>query len=223
MNDNMEIDSTKSEINMEINTYCDDEEEDDDEDSIEDINDEILLKQEIKLTSSQSIGLDLTDENIKLQKSTSPVKSSSNAKPITTIQQDIDNKCNLLKFPLIYKSISMTKADLYDLSTNTLRLNDEKMNYIGSLITDLYSPSSIYFSTQFYTLLVVKQIYNFEKVKNWHENRDFKVADKLIIPIHLKFEFHWILVVVDLKLKEIIYYDSAFNEKKFKRISNYNR
>jgi len=144
------------------------------------------------------------------------VKSSSNAKPITTIQQDIDNKCNLLKFPLVYKSISMTKADLYDLSTNTLRLNDEKMNYIGSLITDLYSPSSIYFSTQFYTLLVVKQIYNFEKVKNWHENRDFKVADKLIIPIHLKFEFHWILVVVDLKLKEIIYYDSAFNEKNLK-------
>lgn len=73
------------------------------------------------------------------------------------------------------------------------------------LITDR-SPDIIHTFNTFFFLALTTQGYN--RVNRWTKNVDIFDKKKLLFPIHLTEEDHWVLVCVDFMRKTITFYDS---------------
>lgn len=107
-------------------------------------------------------------------------------------------------------SLPITRKDIQTLN-NLNWLNDEVINFYMQLLEERCQrlekyPSVHTFSTFFYIGL---QRRGHEGMKRWTKKVNIFEKDIIIVPIHL--HVHWCLVVVDLKKKEINYYDSMGN------------
>ncbi|KAI1702902.1 sentrin-specific protease [Ditylenchus destructor] len=107
--------------------------------------------------------------------------------------------------------VSIRRKDLLSLRPFEW-LNDEVINFYMSLICERSRrkpslPSAYAFNTFFYPTLVKK---GYANVKEWTKKVDIFSYDLLFIPIHLI--NHWCLVVVDLRQKCAMFYDSYMND-----------
>lgn len=86
-----------------------------------------------------------------------------------------------------------------------LFLNDEIINNYMELITNR-SPDTVYTFNTFFFLALSTQGYN--RVDRWTKHVDIFSKKKIIIPIHIIEEKHWVLVCVNFEKKIIEFYDS---------------
>jgi hypothetical protein len=110
-------------------------------------------------------------------------------------------------------SIDMSITKFKSLAPRTW-LNDEIVNfYFGMLMEGCISNNlRIHcFSTFFFVKLLRQKEevtgYLFERVKRWTKNIDIFTLEKIFIPINIT-NTHWTLVLINIVLKTIIYYDS---------------
>ena len=91
-------------------------------------------------------------------------------------------------------------------------VNDIIINAYASMIqaranANQNLPQVYMMKTHFYTQLISKTC-NFNKLLRWTKKAKIFEKDILFIPIHLLAEDHWALIVVYIKKKTILYYDS---------------
>ena len=101
----------------------------------------------------------------------------------------------------------ITRSDLATLRDATW-LNDEVVNFYFNLLKDRNEKVKEYpkvhvFNTFFYPKIVKA---GHASVKRWTRKVDIFAMDLILIPVHLG--MHWCLATVDLKNKQIAYYDS---------------
>lgn len=158
------------------------------------------------------------------------IKFSSTHAPVQLTQEELDKVDNIFKIKtndIIVQvgDIELTQSDLVLLYEYNGWLNDEcvnaYMNYLRhrtKVLTHL--PRCHFFNSFFYTLLSSKG-YNYQRVARWTKSLDIFTLDKIIIPIHRG--FHWTLFVVNMKQKQLEYYDSfgGKNEECFFYIKRY--
>ena len=86
-------------------------------------------------------------------------------------------------------------------------LNDEMINFYLNLLMERGKadnfPSVYSFSTFFYPKICS---YGHQGVRRWTKSVDIFSHDYILIPVHLG--IHWCLAIVDLRQKEVRYYDS---------------
>ena len=98
----------------------------------------------------------------------------------------------------------MTREKISCLKPRTW-LNDEVINFYVAMI--MQEGGSIYsFSTFFLIRLYERGNYTFKNVARWTKNLDIFRQKKVFIHINYKNE-HWVLVVIDLIIKTIFFYD----------------
>ena len=107
--------------------------------------------------------------------------------------------------------IDMTVAKISCLKPRTW-LNDEVINfYVSMLMQDLKTSTKARefysFSSFFMTKVYERGQYEFNNVARWTKNIDIFGLKKVFIPINIDNE-HWVLVLIDLIVKTIVYYDS---------------
>ncbi|KAI1708925.1 sentrin-specific protease [Ditylenchus destructor] len=107
--------------------------------------------------------------------------------------------------------VSITRKDLLSLRPFEW-LNDEVINFYMSLICERSRrnhslPSAYAFTTFFYPALTKK---GYANVKEWTKKVDIFAYDLLLIPLHLV--NHWCLVVIDLRHKCVMFFDSYLND-----------
>lgn len=132
--------------------------------------------------------------------------------PITPTQTEIidtlfktpASKDNTILFTAF--NIPFTIKDLKTLKPKVW-LNDEVINMWMNLLQVMH-PSHYYFSSHFFTKL---QKEGYDAVKRWTKNINLFKKSKLFIPINEN-KSHWTLIVVDLNLKKIQYYDSKLSD-----------
>lgn len=101
----------------------------------------------------------------------------------------------------------ITRGDISTLR-ESVWLNDEVVNFYFNLIksrseSDSNLPKVHVFNTFFYPKIMKT---GHAGVKRWTRKVDIFAMDVILIPVHLG--MHWCLAVIDLKNKEIVYYDS---------------
>jgi Ulp1 family protease len=106
---------------------------------------------------------------------------------------------------LIHKyNIPMTREKISCLKPGTW-LNDEVINFYVEMM--MQEGGSIHsFNTFFMVRLYQNENYNFNNVARWTKKVDIFRQKKVFIPINYKNE-HWVLVVIDLTIKTIFFYD----------------
>ena len=98
----------------------------------------------------------------------------------------------------------MTRKKISCLKPKTW-LNDEVINFYVAMM--MQEGGSIYsFSTFFMIRVYERGNYTFKNVARWTKNLDIFRHQKMFIPINYKHE-HWVLVVIDLTIKTIFFYD----------------
>ena len=60
--------------------------------------------------------------------------------------------------------------------------------------------------------------YNYELVKNWNRRNSILNTDKILVPVHLKREVHWIMGCINLKDKRFEVYDSMCAAATFRNL-----
>ena len=109
-------------------------------------------------------------------------------------------------------SIDMTVAKIRCLRPRTW-LNDEVINfYLSMLQSDLnqcaVGQGKIYsFSTFFMVRLLENNTYKYANVARWTKRVDIFSFERVFIPININ-NTHWTLIVIDITMKTIIYYDA---------------
>ncbi|KAF9392645.1 SUMO1 sentrin specific peptidase 1 [Podila verticillata] len=105
-------------------------------------------------------------------------------------------------------NVSIMKKDIHTLRPGEW-LNDEVINFYGQLImarnkesTEL--PKVHVFSTFFYKTLSES---GYDKVRRWTKKVNVFAMDYLLVPIHCSGN-HWTSAVIDMKKKQVEYYDS---------------
>ena len=109
-------------------------------------------------------------------------------------------------------SIDMTVKKLQCLLPETW-LNDEVINfYFHMLMSGLYRRDGFFsFSSFFFVKLLVPNVgYTYKNVRRWTKNVDIFSKKKIFIPINIG-NSHWTLLLIDLMIKTIFYYDSLGN------------
>ena len=101
----------------------------------------------------------------------------------------------------------ITRGDISTLR-ESVWLNDEVVNFYFNLIksrseSDSNLPKVHVFNTFFYPKIMKT---GHAGVKRWTRKVDIFSMDVILIPVHLG--MHWCLAVIDLKNKQIVYYDS---------------
>ena len=100
--------------------------------------------------------------------------------------------------------IDMTRKKISCLKPKTW-LNDEVINFYVAMM--MQEGGSIYsFSTFFMIKLYENENYTFKNVANWTKKVDIFRQKKVFIPINVA-NFHWVLVVIDITITTIIFYD----------------
>ena len=110
-------------------------------------------------------------------------------------------------------SIDMTVKKLQCLRPRQW-LNDEVINfYFHMLMSGLYRRDGFFsFSSFFFVKLLVPNVgYTYKNVRRWTKNVDIFSKKKIFIPINIG-NSHWTLLLIDLMIKTISYYDSLGNE-----------
>lgn len=82
-------------------------------------------------------------------------------------------------------------------------LNDEIINFYMNLLLEVANCKVHFFNTFWYPLLSSG---GYNRVKSWTRRVDLFTFDKVIVPIHLG--NHWCLSVINLRDKQLEYYDS---------------
>jgi sentrin-specific protease 1 len=104
----------------------------------------------------------------------------------------------------------MTINKLKSLAPETW-LNDEVINFYFNMLTEACNHHKLgihcFSSFFFIKLLVEKNGYHFNKVKRWTKKIDIFALNKIFIPVNIT-NTHWGLVLIDIVLKTIIYFDS---------------
>ena len=109
-------------------------------------------------------------------------------------------------------SIDMTVKKLQCLRPRQW-LNDEVINfYFHMLMSGLYRRDGFFsFSSFFFVKLLVPKVgYTYKNVRRWTKNVDIFSKKKIFIPINIG-NSHWTLLLIDLMIKTIFYYDSLGN------------
>jgi sentrin-specific protease 1 len=106
---------------------------------------------------------------------------------------------------LIHKyNIPMTREKISCLKPKTW-LNDEVINFYVEMM--MQEGGSIHsFNTFFMIKLYENENYTFKNVARWTKNLDIFRQKKVFIPINLE-KSHWVLVVIDITIKTIFFYD----------------
>ena len=106
---------------------------------------------------------------------------------------------------LIHKyNIPMTRKKISCLKPKTW-LNDEVINFYVEMM--MQEGGSIHsFNTFFMIKLYENESYTFNNVAKWTKKVDIFRQKKVFIPINLE-KSHWVLVVIDLTMKTIFFYD----------------
>ena len=117
-------------------------------------------------------------------------------------------------------NIEMTEAKMACLRPGTW-LNDEVVNYYMCLLQqrdkilhpqdsyDLCNLASHYFSSFFIAKLFCdKGVYDYAQVARWSKKFDVFEKQKVLIPLHLSHQLHWVMMVIFIQKKEIHFYDS---------------
>jgi Ulp1 family protease len=106
---------------------------------------------------------------------------------------------------LIHKyNIPMTREKISCLKPKTW-LNDEVINFYVEMM--MQEGGSIHsFNTFFMIKLYQNEKYTFKNVARWTKKVDIFRQKKVFIPINLV-KSHWVLVVIDLTMKTIFFYD----------------
>ena len=106
---------------------------------------------------------------------------------------------------LIHKyNIPMTRKKISCLKPKTW-LNDEVINFYVEMM--MQEGGSIHsFNTFFMIKLYENEKYTFKNVARWTKKVDIFRQKKVFIPINLV-KSHWVLVVIDLTMKTIFFYD----------------
>jgi len=117
-------------------------------------------------------------------------------------------------------NLTLTGEDMLRLRPNQW-LNDEIINCYTTLLQERNArvledenctwPNSHFMSTFFYTRLVSTKDgeaqYDYRSVRRWTRKVDIFSKDVLIIPINHE-NFHWACAVIDMRKKQLIYFDS---------------
>ncbi|XP_037067821.1 sentrin-specific protease 2-like [Peromyscus leucopus] len=102
--------------------------------------------------------------------------------------------------------LRITRGDIQTLK-ETQWLNDEVINFYMNLLMERNQnegyPSVHAFNTFFYTKF---KCGGYRSVKRWTQAVNLFAKELILVPIHL--DVHWSLVVVDLRIKHIVYLDS---------------
>ncbi|CAO2614244.1 Sentrin-specific protease 2 [Lemmus lemmus] len=102
--------------------------------------------------------------------------------------------------------LQITRGDIQTLETGEW-LNDEVINFYMNLLVQRNdregSPALHAFSTFFYPKL---KHGGYSAVKRWTRRMNLFEKEIILVPIHQK--VHWSLIVIDLRKRSIIYYDS---------------
>ncbi|NXH17039.1 SENP2 protease, partial [Bucco capensis] len=102
--------------------------------------------------------------------------------------------------------LQVTREDIRTLRDRAW-LNDEVINFYMNLLMERNKkdgyPAVYAFNSFFYPKLTSG---GYSAVKRWTRNVDLFKRDLIFVPIHLR--VHWALVVIDLRRKNIKYYDS---------------
>ncbi|KAG0099261.1 hypothetical protein BGZ93_008502 [Podila epicladia] len=105
-------------------------------------------------------------------------------------------------------NVSIMKKDIHTLRPGEW-LNDEVINFYGQLIMARNKESTALpkvhvFSTFFYKTLSES---GYDKVRRWTKKVNVFAMDYLLVPIHCSGN-HWTSAVIDMKKKQVEYYDS---------------
>ncbi|GAU99265.1 hypothetical protein RvY_10293 [Ramazzottius varieornatus] len=118
--------------------------------------------------------------------------------------------------------VKMTRKDFATLKGLNW-LNDEIANFFLEMIMDRSTrrqdfPKVHAFNTFFYTQLMNR---GYASLKRWTKKIDLFSFDLILVPVHLS--SHWCLAVIDLKKKQMRYYDSLGhkNEQCFRLLRTY--
>ncbi|KAJ8906249.1 hypothetical protein NDN08_002742 [Rhodosorus marinus] len=117
-------------------------------------------------------------------------------------------------------NLTLTGEDMLRLRPNQW-LNDEIINCYTTLLQERNAravedencawPNSHFMSTFFYTRLVSTKdgeaLYDYMSVRRWTRKVDIFSKDVLVIPINHE-NFHWACAVIDLRKKQLAYFDS---------------
>jgi hypothetical protein len=135
----------------------------------------------------------------------------SEYKRVSEIMKGRDND-NVLKTMF---SIDITRHKFKCLHTSAW-LNDEIINFYLQILKQrdtelcqLHSDRkpSYFFSSYFMAKLLEGGCYSYKRVKRWAKGVDMFAQDKIFVPINIQ-NNHWVLVVVYMQEKKIVYYDS---------------
>ncbi|KAF9315517.1 SUMO1 sentrin specific peptidase 1 [Podila horticola] len=120
-------------------------------------------------------------------------------------------------------NVSIMKKDIHTLRPGEW-LNDEVINFYGQLIMARNKESTALpkvhvFSTFFYKTLSES---GYDKVRRWTKKVNVFAMDYLLVPIHCSGN-HWTSAVIDMKKKQVEYYDSLLgnNPKCFLILRDY--
>jgi len=120
---------------------------------------------------------------------------------------------------LIYKfNIDMTREKMTCLKRG-IWLNDEIINFYMEMLKERdvelckLDPSrkpSHLFSSFFYSKLMEDGRYDYSRVKRWAKRFDVFAQEKIFVPINIG-NNHWVLSVIYIQSKKIVFYDSFHN------------
>ena len=130
------------------------------------------------------------------------IVSSNERQTISTLMGDTRRHTLLIeKF-----AIDMTVSKIQCLAPATW-LNDEVINFYFEMLlntsTTMYAFSSFFMQQ----LLIKSNCYNFANVKRWTKKVDIFLQKIIFIPINMR-NFHWTLIIINIEMKSISYYDS---------------
>ena len=121
-----------------------------------------------------------------------------------------------------YMSLIVERSDNYHNSTSTVAAGGggggKQQRVVSERSSSLHRAYA--FTTFFYPKLIKD---GFASLKRWTRKVDIFAYDVLIVPVHLG--MHWTLAIVDMKCKEIRYYDSmnGNNAECLRALRNYLR
>ncbi len=134
------------------------------------------------------------------------------------IVEDVDTELLLSFLRGDYSDRILVEKFSQDMTINKFKslapekwLNDEVINFYFNMLTEACNHHKLgihcFSSFFFIKLLVEKNGYHFNKVKRWTKKIDIFALNKIFIPVNIT-NTHWGLVLIDIVLKTIIYFDS---------------
>lgn len=154
------------------------------------------------------------DEKIKLRKQS--ITKEEKKKVKTSLDDLVKDKVIIQKYK-IYMTVK-----LFNCLKPFTWLNDDVINFYLELLNERnkilmeinpdYRMSTCYFNSFFIEKLSneKQKKYKYDNVKRWTKNNNIKNYDQIYIPVNCPFRIHWVAIVLYLKQKTIVWYDSKW-------------